>query len=671
MASAAPRGQWRHVDFPSLTLLDPSAAWTAAAIAGPLLLILYFLKLRRRPVRVSSTLLWSQAIQDLQVNAPFRWIRPTWLLLLQLLGLACLIAAVGRPAIDSTGGSGRRTLIVVDHSASMSARDADDEGRSRLQLAKDRAKEVVDRATARGDARVMIVGFADDATSLTGLTRDRSLLKKAIEAIEPTDQPARMESALKLIEAIAARENTEADAGPMRVVLVSDSGGSLSGEAGAGLEGASLEYLRVGPEPAAPRDNLGIVSLAVRRDYDDPTRVRVFVRVSSTLSKTTDVGIRCTYDGQTVDTAVLKLDAATPAGPSVGVRTLTFTSAAGGTCVVSLLRDDALAADNTAAAVLAASSALRIGLVRRGSPDVAGLALEQALASLEPFELRGLTPDSFAPASGARIDDLDLLVFDRVAPQSMPRTASLSFGGVLPISGIAAVTASEDDSVAFWERTHPVMRFVSLGNVRLRAGTRVQLEESALAGTGARVMTLASGLHGPLISLIEQGLTRRIVVGFTLADTNWWRSDSFPIFVANAVDYLTGRGEEGGGVQFTTTQALRLAAPAATSVELIGAERFARTAVADADGVAVFGVVPRVGVYSARVAGRALTNAAVNLLSAEESAISTSADLSIGGRAISGSTRGQGPREVWAWFAAAGLALLTVEWLVFAWRMRV
>src|SRR2546421_2087879 len=125
--------------------LNPLTAAIAAGIAVPALLILYFLKLRRREMAVSSTLLWRKAIQDLQVNAPFQRLRRNLLLLLQLLLLAFLLLAFSRPVSNYTRGAGKSTVILIDRSASMSAKDAGPKGDlTRLEQAKRRARELVD-----------------------------------------------------------------------------------------------------------------------------------------------------------------------------------------------------------------------------------------------------------------------------------------------------------------------------------------------------------------------------------------------------------------------------------------------------------------------------------------------------------------------------------------------
>src|SRR5690349_23369583 len=128
--------------FPSF--LSPLAAILAAAVAIPALLVLYFLKLRRREVDIASTFLWKKAIQDLQVNSPFQKLRRNLLLLLQLLLLALLCLALMRPVANFKQGAGKLTVILVDRSGSMAAKDVDNGKRTRLEQAKRLALEVVD-----------------------------------------------------------------------------------------------------------------------------------------------------------------------------------------------------------------------------------------------------------------------------------------------------------------------------------------------------------------------------------------------------------------------------------------------------------------------------------------------------------------------------------------------
>jgi len=118
-----------------MSWLTPGLAGLAAAIAVPSLLVLYFLKLRRRDIEVSSTFLWKKSIQDMQANAPFQKLRKNILLLLQLLALLLGLLAIAQPMIDDTDGPSERVVIVIDRSASMSAVE-NEAGKSRLDLAK-------------------------------------------------------------------------------------------------------------------------------------------------------------------------------------------------------------------------------------------------------------------------------------------------------------------------------------------------------------------------------------------------------------------------------------------------------------------------------------------------------------------------------------------------------
>src|SRR3954469_10744794 len=143
------------------SFLNPWMAAAAAAVAVPALLVLYFLKLKRRELAVSSTLLWKKAIQDLQVNAPFQKLRKNLLLLLQLLLLILLLLALSRPITFFTPGAGKNTVVIIDRSASMSANDVK---ASRLEEAKREAKDLID--TLDRGSNAMVIAFDDRAETV-------------------------------------------------------------------------------------------------------------------------------------------------------------------------------------------------------------------------------------------------------------------------------------------------------------------------------------------------------------------------------------------------------------------------------------------------------------------------------------------------------------------------
>src|SRR5262249_8008996 len=108
-------------------------AFAALAVIPPLILLLYFLKLKRQPLEVPSTYLWTKAIEDLHVNSIWQRLRQSLLLLLQLLLIALIALALFRPGWRGQELTGSRFIFLIDTSASMSATDVEP---SRLEAAK-------------------------------------------------------------------------------------------------------------------------------------------------------------------------------------------------------------------------------------------------------------------------------------------------------------------------------------------------------------------------------------------------------------------------------------------------------------------------------------------------------------------------------------------------------
>src|SRR5262249_47386493 len=85
--SLAGREATANAWLPSTSALSyhtPIPAWAAIILflIPFLVVLLYFLKLRRKPLEVPSTFLWRKSIEDLHVNALFQWLRDNLLLLM-------------------------------------------------------------------------------------------------------------------------------------------------------------------------------------------------------------------------------------------------------------------------------------------------------------------------------------------------------------------------------------------------------------------------------------------------------------------------------------------------------------------------------------------------------------------------------------------------------------
>ncbi|HEX5272817.1 MAG TPA: BatA and WFA domain-containing protein, partial [Gemmataceae bacterium] len=175
------------------------------------ILLLYFLKLKRKPLHVPSTFLWKKSIEDLHVNSLLQWLRENVLLLLQILTVLVLLYALMSFQIHGNMVEGRHYIIMVDNSASMSATDVSP---NRLEQAKKQALDEIDAHTDNDTG--MLIVFNSSAETVQPYTRDRSLLRSKVKAIQPTQRPTRLEEALILAAGLAnpARSTDDAASRP-------------------------------------------------------------------------------------------------------------------------------------------------------------------------------------------------------------------------------------------------------------------------------------------------------------------------------------------------------------------------------------------------------------------------------------------------------------------------
>ncbi|MBI4771122.1 MAG: BatA domain-containing protein [Chloroflexi bacterium] len=194
-----------------MSFLSP-AFFLLGALAAPILL-LYMLKLRRREVQVSSTLLWQLLLRDREANAPWQKLRRKLLLILQLLILAALTLALARPFLPIPTVASGSVVVLLDASASMNAADV---APSRFEVARAQARRLIDGLSS--GARITLILAGAQPQVLAAGESDRAELRRALDSARPTTGPADWNAAF----ALAAAGAGGAGSNRATVLVISD-----------------------------------------------------------------------------------------------------------------------------------------------------------------------------------------------------------------------------------------------------------------------------------------------------------------------------------------------------------------------------------------------------------------------------------------------------------------
>lgn len=665
----------------AVTFLAPTTALIAAAVVLPLLVAMYLLKLRRRPLRVSSILLWEKFGSDVQVNVPLARPRASWLLFLHVLIAGLLIAAVGRPVLPGVAGAAGRLIVVLDQSASMNARDGDRAGERvmRLEEAKERALRAV-RQSAAASASIAVVTFAGSARVAREFSTDAALVERAIMDAGPTDQPGNLAAVSEVVRALLSSvpEGESGTAAGVEVLLFSD---GVFADAGGDLPAAPMRLVRVGP--TGGHENLGIVALAARRVESDMEAVELFVRVQNAAREPRVVPVSLALSGRVLETRTLTVPAAGVDGP--GEASMTFACRPSGKelATVSLGVDaarDLLSADNAASLLLRGFRPPRAVWVNRGATASAGeqneslsagFLLRDVLEELRLGELRRVSLGEYEElVSTNQLRFFDAVIFEGVTPLASPTLPSLSIGAGLPECTLGTLTpGGPGKPVLTWTRSHPLLQFVILDGV-------VVSRSRAMREVRPPFAAIARGESGPLIVVRDTvDEPRRIVVTFDLSDSNWPLEPGFAIFLNAGLAWLTNTGTGDAAAGWSTTEPVLVEDAGARAFERVGrgADESPVRATPQTGRLSL-GVLERAGVYvpadlaadAGAGPGRTPDPVAVNLLDGIESGIATSDSIVAGRRAVAGVTSTPAAMEVWWWFLLGALGLLVVEWMVFA-----
>lgn len=675
-----------------MTFATPILAAIAAGIVIPTLIILYFLKLRRRDVEVSSTLLWKKAVQDLQANAPFQKLRNNILLMLQMLALIIALLAIAQPEFRHRGTTEARRIILIDRSASMNATDgdapiggdaatpaapgspapsnSDEPGRTRLAAAKTAAIKLVEslREPSLFDdsaEEAMVIAFDSNASVVRSFTSSKADLKSAIESIQPSDAPTRLQRAFDLARAYSGAKKFEDqvkdtdEAGkpagfipspPSAAVHIFSDGRIPDADKIQTVEGQDrVVYHSVG---ATVAPNIGITGLRAERAFDTPARVNIFVGLQSTDTVERSVDLELLIDGNVVAARSARIRAATqPTGvdasatddgeatksklrPGLGGLVFGLDRSEGGAASVRITTSaaDALPNDNSAYVTIPPAKRLSVVLVTNGN-----FFVKTALEGLNLSKLDIKTPPEFQKMlDDGQTAQYDVFVFDRVLPDvrinvPVAGASTTAPAGTPPAAGAPAPAPlatrgpglPPGRSLVLGAVPGPPLGVIDLGEgpgtvivdyardhpaMRLSAIDKISIAKSRKVAIAPNtpVRPLARDASGPAILEIADATTMAIVVPWDVADSDWPVLPEWVLFLAGSVYHLSEAqsGVASEGVRVGETLSTRLPT-GARDVRITTPAGESVNLEAAPDGTVSFGPILSQGLYSVRWQGQA------------------------------------------------------------------
>jgi Mg-chelatase subunit ChlD len=471
------------------------AALGLLALAIPILL-LHVLKPRREQHTVASTFLWRSVAQPVSAAKPWQRLRPSVLLLLQLLAVALLAVAVADPVRVTDAPLSAHTVFIVDASGSMAAQDGDP---TRLDEAVERAIELRGDLPEGGIASI-VVADGNPRVLLNG-SPDPAAFARELRSIQPTAGTADWAEAFD--EAVGL-DNGDAEIG---YHLLTD---------GVGLAGAPAE--RLVPEGARHEivgdraTNRAITSLVVTPRGSE---LHASATVANTGGGAASDTLRFDVDGVTAAEVPVDLDRDEQTTVEVDLP-------AGDRVEAFLEGEDLLDVDDHVFATAIRRRALTVLLCTPGGSG--NPFLEGAFAAGEGVTVEAC--DAANPGTGA-----DLVVYDRVAvPDDVaaPFLAVASPGGV-PVAGITTSGSVETPVLTTIDPTEPLVEGLDLSEVGIAVAQVVD--------PGASSVVLAAG-DVPLLLRGSAGGVPFVALTFAVGDSNLPLQVAFPILVDRALTDL-------------------------------------------------------------------------------------------------------------------------------------
>ncbi len=479
-----------------MEFLNPTALYGLMAL--PLLLIPYLIRRKPRRFVFSSLILFTEMGQQASAK-PWGRLRLPLIFFLQLVLLTLLIFSLSEPVFSIRP---RRVAIALDNSASMQALE---NGKTRFQLAQERARDLLNEAGVTGTVDIYLT--TPHLERVRGTSHRLDEAAGLIASLAPYDLGDPPIDYGTVLNQLATRQNYD------RVYLITDH--PVSGQ------GEKVRAIAVG----SPQDNLAITSFQL--GHASLTSGQLSATVEVTNYSATDTKTKVMLSGGA--TVLASHELAIAAGKTAvaffeGLPRRSYYEA-------EISARDALLVDNRRFAVPPPLQNIRIlGISPR----------PQALSSLRAIAGVNLNIVSPSEYQNSQRTGYDLEIFHLATPAEPPQTTALF---VLPPDNtlVALGKPLNRPTVSNWREPHPLTRYV---NFSLLRPTYARPLEPHVPGE-----RIVESPEGPLVFAAQRQGTRYLILGFDPFPYLGRENLPMSIFTLNLLDWFI----ETAGAQDTGT----------------------------------------------------------------------------------------------------------------------
>ncbi|MFC1855354.1 VWA domain-containing protein, partial [Thermodesulfobacteriota bacterium] len=548
---------------------------------------------------------------------------------------------LSRPTFIKDVFSNFNYIIIIDSSASMSATDMD--GRSRLDVAKDKAREIIQNF-AESDMAMIIT--SDSKTHISApLSRDKNMLNGKIKDIAPAETPTDLYDAFVVVLSVLKQQKID------KIYLISDG-------ANIGLERLNeehkitddtfpeVEFVSIG----TGSDNVGIIDMDINSSSDAKGSFQVFARIENFSPSIKTGEIELYNSDKLID--VKDFSIREKENISVIFDDLKLEQ---GLVYIKLSLDDSLTIDNNAYAYMKPPEKISVLLVTDEN-----VFLENVLSVNKAVSYMKLKKEDYNENEDH--SRFDVVIFDSFTPKSLPKTnlflinSELRDLNIVKVATKSGQRVEEMPKIIDYDKTHPVMKYINIDNTAIAKAT--------LFSTPDWLQRIVDTENTSLIYAGERANQRVLLLSFNLKDSDFILKSTFPIFVYNSMFWLSDHFEKRSAAFYRTGDPIRRRVYGQDIIEVTTPNMSVIKTKVFNDEL-FFDDSKWVGLYTLKGTADYEDFFIANLLNERESDITPSPFIMVGGKKVEPTGRITVRKELWKNFVIIALFFIMLEWWIY------